>query len=67
MSACIASIYICLKFAENKYNKSEFTLCEILKEGGIVYCSSLLGLYIFINYLMTTKQATEVFTQSPDF
>ncbi len=64
VSGIISIIYTIAKFALKK----EFTTPD-MKESGLLYVSSILGLYLFDTYFNVTvsPKISEVFTDPPSF
>jgi hypothetical protein len=64
LSSIISVIYTVAKFAMKK----EFPKLDF-KESGLLFVSSILGLYIFDNYIniAISPKVSEVFTDPPSF
>ena len=64
LSGIISVIYTIAKFAlKREFDKPD------LKESGLLFVSSILGLYLFDNYVNVTvsPKVSEVFTDPPSF
>jgi|LakMenE01Jun11ns_1017448.scaffolds.fasta_scaffold9743141_3 hypothetical protein len=64
LSSIISVIYTIVKFAL----KSQFPQPD-LKDSGLLFVSSILGLYIFDNFInvVVTPKVSEIFTDPPGF
>lgn len=64
LSSIISVIYTIAKFAL----KSQFPQPD-LKDSGLLFVSSILGLYIFDNFInvVVTPKVSEIFTDPPGF